>query len=254
MKKDRRKGGEEMENQVQIFNNAQFGRVRIAGTRENPTFCLVDICRALEIGNPSDVKNRLEDEVVTIEVISDSIGRKQQMTFVNEDGLYDVILDSRKPEAKKFRKWITSEVVPSIRKTGSYSTKPITALTALEQTLAVLKEQDARIRAVESEQKNQRSMIEWLNPTKGETPRQKLDRLVKEYATTYPNYEKNKASCHRQAWIDFIRVFDGDQRKKIWIRAKNDKCKAIDVIEKNSWLTQAITIISKMLVDARKVA
>ncbi len=253
MKIETWKGGEKVEKQVQIFSNAQFGKVRIAGTSENPTFCLADICRALEIGNPSDVKNRLDKGVVSIETLH-TTGGMQKMTFVNEDGLYDVILDSRKPEAKKFRKWITSEVIPSIRKTGSYSVKPITALTALEQTLAVLKEQDARIRAVEFEQKNQRSMLEWLNPTKGETPRQKLDRLVKEYATTYPNYEENKAGCHRQAWADFIRMFDGDQRKKIWTRARNDKCKAIDVIEKNSWLTQAITIISKMLIDARKNA
>ena len=247
------KGGEKMENQVQVFDNTQFGRVRIMGTSENPKFCLADICRALEIGNPSDVKNRLDKGVVSIETLQ-TTGGMQKVVFVNEDGLYDVILDSRKPEAKKFRKWITSEVVPSIRKTGSYSAKPITALTALEQTLTVLKEQDARIRAVESEQKNQRSMLEWLNPTQGETPRQKLDRLVKEYATTYPNYATNKADCHRQAWLDFVKIFDGDQRKKIWTRARNDKCKAIDVIEKKSWLTQAITIISKMLVDARKIA
>ena len=202
-----------MENQVQVFDNTQFGRVRITGTSENPKFCLADICRALKL-DASQVMKRLDDGVVSIHPIIDSFGRTQTANFVNEDGLYDVILDSRKPEAKKFRKWITSEVVPSIRKTGSYSAKPITALTALEQTLTVLKEQDARIRAVESEQKNQRSMLEWLNPTQGETPRQKLDRLVKEYATTYPNYATNKADCHRQAWLDFVKVFDGDQRKK----------------------------------------
>lgn len=97
-------------------------------------------------------------------------------------------------------------------------------------------------------------MLEWLNPTQGETPRQKLDRLVKEYASTYPNYDDNKKGCHRQVWIDFIKVFDGDRRKKIWTRARNSNCRAIDVIEKNNWLTQAITIISKMLIDARKHA
>ena len=105
---------------LQVYVNEEFGEIRTAGTWENPLFCLADICRALEIGNPSDVKKRLEDGVVSIEVITDSLGRKQKAAFVNEDGLYDVILDSRKPEAKKFRKWITAEVLPSIRKTGAY--------------------------------------------------------------------------------------------------------------------------------------
>lgn len=85
-----------------------------------PSFLLKDVCSILEIGNHRHVKTRLEDDVVSNYPIKDSLGRTQQATFVNEDGLYDVILDSRKPEAKKFRKWITSEVLPSIRKTGSY--------------------------------------------------------------------------------------------------------------------------------------
>ena len=108
-----------MENAVQIFTSEQFGEIRTAGTWGNPLFCLADVCRALEIGNPSDVKNRLEKGVVTIETLQ-TAGGMQKLTFINEDGLYDVVLDSRKPEAKKFRKWITSEVLPSIRKTGEY--------------------------------------------------------------------------------------------------------------------------------------
>ncbi|GEN30276.1 prophage antirepressor-like protein [Cerasibacillus quisquiliarum] len=87
-----------------------------------PIFKLSDVCKILGLGNPSQVKTRLEDGVISNEVILDNLNRQQQATFVNEDGLYDVILDSRKPEAKRFRKWITSEVLPSIRKTGSYST------------------------------------------------------------------------------------------------------------------------------------
>lgn len=108
--------------ELQIFNNPEFGKIRVTGTPENPLFCLADVCKALEIGNPSDVKNRLSDGVVSIEVITDSLGRKQNAMFVNEDGLYDVILDSRKPEARRFRKWVTSEVLPSIRKYGVYAT------------------------------------------------------------------------------------------------------------------------------------
>lgn len=106
--------------EVKIFENPSFGKVRTMGTAENPLFCLSDVCKILDIGNPSDVKNRLDKGVVTIEPL-ETKGGVQQVVFVNEDGLYDVILDSRKPEARAFRKWITSEVLPSIRKTGSYT-------------------------------------------------------------------------------------------------------------------------------------
>ena len=106
-------------NTIQIFKNPEFGEVRTAGTPENPLFCLMDICKALGL-TQGHVRERLDDGVVSTEPISDSLGREQLANFVNEDGLYDVILDSRKPEAKKFRKWVTSEALPSIRKSGGY--------------------------------------------------------------------------------------------------------------------------------------
>jgi len=108
---------------IQVFNNPQFGTIRTAGTSDSPTFCLIDLCKILDLGNPSQVKARLEDGVISNEVIQDSLGRLQNTNFVNEDGLYDVILDSRKQEARMFRKWVTSEVLPSIRKHGAYATE-----------------------------------------------------------------------------------------------------------------------------------
>lgn len=86
----------------------------------NPKFLLKNVCDILGLGQVAGVKRRLEDDVISNHPIQDSLGRTQMATFVNEDGLYDVILDSRKPEAKRFRKWITSEVLPSIRKTGGF--------------------------------------------------------------------------------------------------------------------------------------
>ena len=106
---------------IQVFNNPLFGNVRVIGTEANPLFCLTDVCKVLDL-QQGDVKRRLDDGVVSTQPISDSLGRVQQANFVNEDGLYDVILDSRKPEAKQFRKWITSEVLPIIRKHGAYMT------------------------------------------------------------------------------------------------------------------------------------
>lgn len=106
-------------NDIQIFKNPQFGEIRTAGTADNPMFCLSDVCKSLGL-SAKGVNQRLDDEVISNYPIKDSLGRTQQALFVNEDGLYDVILDSRKPEARQFRKWVTSEVLPAIRKTGGY--------------------------------------------------------------------------------------------------------------------------------------
>ena len=106
-------------NDIQIFKNPQFGEVRTAGTADNPMFCLLDVCKSLGL-SAKGVNQRLSDEVISNYPIKDSLGRTQQALFINEDGLYDVMLDSRKPKARQFRKWVTSEVIPSIRKTGGY--------------------------------------------------------------------------------------------------------------------------------------
>lgn len=106
---------------VQVFNNPAFGNIRVAGTEANPQFCLTDVCKALKL-SAKGVNQRLGDEVISNYPITDKLGREQQALFVNEDGLYDVILDSRKTEARQFRKWITREVLPTIRKHGAYMT------------------------------------------------------------------------------------------------------------------------------------
>ena len=111
-----------MNNKIQIFKNSEFGEIRTAGTAENPLFCLADVCNALGL-KQGHVRERLDDGVVSTEPIYDSLGRQQVANFVNEDGLYDVILDSRKAEARRFRKWVTSEVLPSIRRHGAYMTE-----------------------------------------------------------------------------------------------------------------------------------
>lgn len=103
---------------IQLFTSPTFGSIRTAGTPENPQFCLADLCKILDL-SVKGVNQRLDKEVISNYPLP-TAGGTQQMKFVNEDGLYDVILDSRKPEAKQFRKWITSDVLPQIRKTGGY--------------------------------------------------------------------------------------------------------------------------------------
>ena len=107
-------------NEIQIFQNVEFGAIRTMSNEQGEAmFCLKDVCEVLEL-RTQKVVQRLEDDVLSKYPIVDSLGRTQQATFVNEDGLYDTILESRKPQAKGFRKWVTSEVLPSIRKQGGY--------------------------------------------------------------------------------------------------------------------------------------
>ena len=113
---------------IQVFNNPAFGEIRTAGTPEKPLFCLADVCKVVELTNPSSVKSRLEDEDVQLidlhalnggqEIVGNHIA-----TFVTESGFYEVILFSGSPKVKPFRKWVTREVLPSIRKTGSFSSQ-----------------------------------------------------------------------------------------------------------------------------------
>ena len=110
-------------NHFQIFNSPEFGEVRIiVGNDGEPKFSLSDICQILGLVSTKTAQ-RLGDDVLSKHPIVDRLGRQQVASFINEDGLYDVILDSRKPGAKKFRKWVTSEVLPSIRKNGAYLTE-----------------------------------------------------------------------------------------------------------------------------------
>ena len=109
-----------METNIKIFTNPDFGQIRTTRDENGePLFCLTDLCKVLELRAP-DVKRRLDDAVVSTHTVKDSLGRKNLLSFVNEDGFYDTVLDSRKPEAKAFRKWVTSEVLPQIRQTGGY--------------------------------------------------------------------------------------------------------------------------------------
>ena len=118
-----------MDNKLMTFENAAFGKIRTLTIDGEPWFVAADVCRALEIGNPSMAVERLDDDEKGISTI-DTLGGKQRMTIINEPGLYSLVLSSRKPEAKAFRRWITHEVIPTIRKYGGYMTKSL-----LEQVL-----------------------------------------------------------------------------------------------------------------------
>lgn len=109
-------------NEIKIFNNSKFGEIRTVILNNDPMFCLADVCKALELEQVSRVKSRLNEDGVTTSKVIDKLGREQTATFINESNLYKTIFQSRKPEAEKFSDWVTSEVLPSIRKHGIYAT------------------------------------------------------------------------------------------------------------------------------------
>jgi toxin-antitoxin system, toxin component, bro family len=119
-------------NELQIFKNERFGEIRTVLKNNEPFFCLKDVCDILGIGNPSDVKTRLnESGVVTIEVgINTGLAvQKIKMNFIDESNFYKCIFQSRKPDAEQITDWVAREVLPTIRKTGSYSIQnPVEAL------------------------------------------------------------------------------------------------------------------------------
>ena len=109
-----------MKAQITIFNNPQFGDIRTAGTADKPLFCLADLCRVLEL-RVDGVTPRLKKDGYNRIGVIDSLGREQQTIFINEQNLYKVIMRSDKPQAEPFQDWVCGEVLPTIRKTGSYS-------------------------------------------------------------------------------------------------------------------------------------
>lgn len=104
----------------------QYGdtTVRTVVIDGQPWFVLADLCRVLDLTNPSMVAERIESDALSTAEVIDSLGRTQQARIVSESGMYEVIFLSRKPEARLFRRWVTAEVIPSIRKTGAYATQP----------------------------------------------------------------------------------------------------------------------------------
>ena len=141
-------------NEIQIFNYNSV-EVRTIQNDGEPWFVLKDVCNVLHIGNSRDVVARLDQDEKGVGQI-DTLGGKQEMTIINESGLYNVILRSDKPEAKPFRKWVTSVVLPTIRRHGMYATPdtvekmladPDTAI----KLLTTLKEERAARLALEAQ-------------------------------------------------------------------------------------------------------
>lgn len=113
-----------MNSDIQTFENSEFGSIRIVEIENEPYFVGKDVATVLGYSNPRKALLDHIDEEDKLDgvTIRDSIGREQKPVVINESGLYSLILSSKLPTAKKFKRWVTSEVLPSIRKHGAYMT------------------------------------------------------------------------------------------------------------------------------------
>jgi anti-repressor protein len=135
-------------NELKIFEKEEFGKVRVVGHDGDPWFVAKDVCECLELGNPRSSLALLDEDEKGVHSV-DTPGGKQEMTIVSEPGLYSLILRSRKPEAKAFKRWVTHDILPSIRKTGGYGVAalPQTYIEALE---ALVESEKAKQKALET--------------------------------------------------------------------------------------------------------
>lgn len=141
--------------EIQVFNHPQFGNIRITGSPDAPEFCAMDLCRVLGYVNGRDaVAKHVDADDVAKRDTTDSIGRIQQLTYVNESGMYALVLGSKMSEAKRFKHWITSEVLPAIRRTGSYAIEQLSRK-QLAMMVVQAEEEKERLALVNEQQKQQ---------------------------------------------------------------------------------------------------
>ena len=134
-------------NDLQIFD-FEGNEVRVFKKGDELWWVLKDVCEILDIVNIQNVAARLDDDEKGIHIM-DTLGGPQKTTIINESGLYSVILLSRKPKAKRFKKWVTSEVLPSIRKTGSYSLQQLSPLEIMRNMLDEMIDHDKKIQELQ---------------------------------------------------------------------------------------------------------
>ncbi len=156
-----------MKNRIKIFENAELGKVRVAGTSEEPLFCLSDVCKILDL-HTGMTKQRLDEKgVSSIDTLTK--GGMQPLIYISEKNLYKVIMRSDKPQAEPFQDWVCGEVLPSIRKTGGYimenqdETPEELMARALMIAQETLKRKEQRLLEAETKIKENAPKVEYFN-------------------------------------------------------------------------------------------
>ena len=234
-----------MEEFQRVFN-FRSQELRTVEHDNQPWFVAIDVCNILEIKNPSDALKRLEDD----ERARFNLGRQGEANIINESGLYELIFASRKPEAKVFKKWVKQEVLPSIRKTGSYSTQETPKTHAekfLEQAKAMV-EYEQRINNLESQAAAAHHRIDNFDKidTMGNL-QQRLNKMIRMYAA-------KQGLTFKQAWRNFKGAFNTAYRTNLTMLIENYKMKhnltklsTPEYFSKVDRLDDAIRVADKLL-------
>lgn len=238
-------------NDLQIFTYQQ-STVRTVERDGEPWFVLKDVCDVLNLTTPARVAERLDKDEVSQTHLTDSIGRQQETTVINESGLYSVILRSDKPEAKPFRKWVTSEVIPAIRRHGSYSQKPLTPAEQLLAQANVLVEQERRLSALEETAEKTSRAIEMIAAPAASTRdtwQEETGKAIRQMCAEYAlNYHSTTGDLYKE--LEGRAGIDLDARKRNLqkrLRANGataTECKAVSklsVIARNPQLREIFT-------------
>ena len=195
-------------NEITVFNNDEFGSIRTMAIDGEPWFVGKDVAEVLGYGNyRQGIASHVDNEDKAVQKLDTPSGA-QQMTVINESGVYSLIFGSKLPTAKKFKRWVTSEVLPSIRKTGSYS-KPMSQLEIAQYSINLLIEQERKMKAIETQQGEQvkrldiiDSRLEVLNGVHIEgTGRDRLNAMVRAYVV-------KKGISYADGWKDFKKAFN----------------------------------------------
>ena len=197
-------------NKITVFNNDEFGSIRTWVVDDEPWFVGKDIATILGYAKPENaIANHVDDEDKTSTLIQGSGSNyKSKAILVNESGLYSLILSSKLPNAKKFKRWVTGEVLPSIRKTGSYG-KPMSQLEIAQYSINLLIEQERKMKALEAQQGEQvkrldiiDSRLEVLNGVHIEgTGRDRLNAMIRAYVV-------KKGISYAEGWKNFKKAYN----------------------------------------------
>ena len=242
-------------NEITVFNNDEFGSIRTVTIENEPWLVGKDVAEVLGYQNGSrDINRHVDDEDKLCTKI-EYAGQKREVTIINESGLYSLILSSKLPNAKKFKRWVTSEVLPSIRKTGSYG-KPMSQLEIAQYSINLLIEQERKMKALEAQQGEQvkrldiiDSRLEVLNGVHIEgTGRDRLNAMVRAYVV-------KKGISYAEGWKNFKKAYNYAFRTRLGVLLTNyanknnlkSKPTIPRFLERTNRLDEGLRVAEKML-------
>lgn len=212
-----------MSNQLlRVFDYRDGRQVRTIIKDGEPWFVAKDVCEILEIANYRDALSRLDEDEKGV-VTTDTPGGRQQVSVVNEPGLYRLIFTSRKEEAERFKRWLAHEVIPSIRKTGAYISNQLTTPVSIEDLIIMqaqsVKELKAKVAAIEDKVNAAHHRIDNLDKLDiiGD-PQQRLNAMIRKYAV-------QNGLSFRRAWHEFRQAFNTAFRTNLTLLMEHYKFK-----------------------------